>query len=61
MNRDNVEPTPRMREKGTAYCFKSMSQDTISGRFYSKEDFKSAMAYAYKKNPNGTKEMFGKK
>lgn len=61
LNGDSVEPTPRMCEKGTAYCFKSMSQDTISGRFYSKEDFKSAMAYAYKKNPSAIKEMFGKK
>lgn len=59
INGDEVEPTERMKQVGTAMCFVTLEQDTVSSNALKKRSFASKMQdYATKKREQQL-EIFG--
>lgn len=60
MNGDKIIPTEKMREKGTAECFKGLHQDTGASKVIKNESFTSMMMYELSRNPDKIRTIFGK-
>lgn len=60
MNGIKIQATEKMKEKGTADCFKALYQDAGTSKALKNESFTSMMMYELFRNPEKIKTIFGK-
>lgn len=58
---EDIKPTEKMKEIGTADCFKSLYQTTANGQRLNGESFYSEMLNTYREKKDCVKETFGLK
>lgn len=59
LNGEKREPTERMKQLGTAHCFKSLAQDVASTPIFSTVSFAGYMQKELKNKPDYYKKIFG--